>query len=281
MDLAALLNLPSLAGQLAHTGRRNGRRTGFDWLTLHYNGPAVAAAGNPAGEIVQLQVDARDHIKRDWDLRDNTPPVHGQRIMYDLAVLSDGSAYVLGDPEDLLFHCRNQIGNARSYALHVPIGAAQDVTEPQWQSVVRIYERLAAHHGWPGVSRFVGHREWPRGNGTPMPSSDPSRLLPSQSVCPGQNLMTRLIGYRNSASVQLPAGAIASYVIVDPCSADPASNFANVRQAPDLGAPIAGQLQPGTPVLIDSIHGEWAHLAPANPFRDLGFVSASLLRKAA
>jgi hypothetical protein len=280
MALATLLNIPSLASQLPSKGRPTGRRTGFDWLTLHYNGPKVAAAGDPAREIKQLQIDARVHIDKDWA---NNPaaPVHGRRIMYDLAVLSDGSAYVLGDPDDLLFHCGNQIGNARSYALHVPVGGAQDVTERQWQTVIRIYEQLAAHHGWPGVSRFVGHREWPRGNGQPVLTSDPKYIQPNQSVCPGKNLMSRLIGYRNSAAVRFPAGAVESYLVIDPCSADPASNFANVRQAPDVGAPIAGQLQPGTPVLIDSIRDGWAHLAPANPFRDLGFVSASLLRKAA
>jgi hypothetical protein len=110
MDLAALLNIPSLAPQLPHTGRPTGRRIGFDWLTLHYNGPSVAAAGDPAGEIKQLQVDAQFHINKNWAKKG--APVHGQRIMYDLAVLSDGSAYVLGDPHNLLFHCGNQSGNA-------------------------------------------------------------------------------------------------------------------------------------------------------------------------
>ena len=121
MDLAGLLDLPSLAVQLPHTGRRNGVRTGFDWLTLHYNGPSVADAGNPAGELRQLEIDARFHIDKVWGFSGATP-LHGQRIMYDLAVLSDGSAYVLGDPDDLLWHCGNQVGNARSYALQLPIG---------------------------------------------------------------------------------------------------------------------------------------------------------------
>jgi hypothetical protein len=280
MDLAALLNIPSLASQLAHTGRRNGKRTGFDWVTLHYNGPVVAAAGDPAGEIKQLQIDAQFHIDKVWG-GSQASPIHGQRIMYDLAVLSDGSAYALGDPDDLLFHCGNQIGNSRSYALHFPIGGAQDVTERQWQSAVHIYEQLAAHHGWDGMSRLVGHREWPRRTGQPSLSTDNSRLLPEQSVCPGKNIMSRLIAYRAGTAVHIPAATTQAFVILDPCSADPASNFANVRQAPSLMAPIAGQLPPGTPVLIDSIEQGWAHLAPANPFRDLGFVATNLLRKAA
>lgn len=280
MDLAALLNIPSLAPQLAHTGRRNGRRSSFDWLTLHYNGPSVAAAGNPSGEIKQLQADARFHIDKVWGF-DGATPLHGQRIMYDLAVLSDGSVYVLGDPDDLLWHCGNQIGNARSYALHLPIGGVQDVTEPQWQAAIRIYEQLAAHHGWPGMSRLVGHCEWPRTTGQPVLSTDVYRVQPGQSMCPGVNIATRLIAYRAGLATHAPATTVQSFVVIDACSADPARNFANVRQAPSLVAPIAGQLSPGTPVLIDSINAGWAHLATANPFRDLGFVAVNLLRKAA
>ena len=280
MDLATLLNIPSLAPQLAHTGRRNGRRSGFDWLTLHYNGPSVAAAGSPAGEIKQLQFDAQFHITKNWAPQ-GSPPLHGQRIMYDLAVLSDGSAYALGDPDDLLWHCGNEIGNARSYALHFPVGGVQDVTEQQWQTAIRIYEQLAAHHGWPGRSRLVGHCEWPRVTGQPVLSRDHYRVQPNQSMCPGVNIATRLIAYRTGQTTQVPVGTVQSFVVIDPCSPDPANNFANVRQAPTLAAPIAGQLQPGTPVLIDSISDGWAHLAVANPFRDLGFVALSLLRKAA
>jgi len=281
MNLAALLNLPSLAPQLAHTGRRNGQRTGFDWLTLHYNGPSVAAAGSPAGEIKQLQSDAQFHITKNW-AENGQPPLHGQRIMYDLAVLSDGSAYVLGDPDDLLWHCGNQIGNARSYALHFPIGGVQDVTEPQWQTAMRIYEQLAAHHGWPGTSRLVGHCEWPRKTtGQPVLSTDIYRVQPHQSMCPGVNIATRMIAYRARLTMHMPVATVQPFVVIDPCSPDPANNFANVRQAPSLEAPIAGQLQPGTPVLIDSVSDGWAHLAVANPFRDLGFIALSLLRKAA
>jgi hypothetical protein len=280
MDLTALLNIPSLASQLPHTGQRNGRRSGFDWLTLHYNGPRVAAAGNPAGEIKQLQADARYHIDKVWG-QDGAMPLHGQRIMYDLAVLSDGSAYVLGDPDDLLWHCGNQIGNARSYALHLPIGDAQDVTEPQWQTVMRISEQLAAHHSWSGTSRIVGHCEWPRTTGQPVLSTDRYRVQPKQSQCPGENIMTRLIAYRMGVATHASVATVESYVVIDPCSDNKASNFANVRQAPAPAAPIAGQLPPGTPVLIDSISDGWAHLAKANSFRDLGFVAVSLLRKAA
>jgi hypothetical protein len=70
------------------------------------------------------------------------------------------------------------------------------------------------------------------------------------------------------------------FLVIDPCSANPADNFASVRQAPTLKSPEAGRLQPGTPVLIDVIKDEWAHLARTNPFLDLGFVPVSLLRQA-
>jgi len=69
------------------------------------------------------------------------------------------------------------------------------------------------------------------------------------------------------------------FVVIDPCSANPAENFASVRQAPNLDAREAGRLPPGTSVLIDVIADDWAHLARANPFLDLGFVPLSLLRQ--
>jgi hypothetical protein len=75
-----------------------------------------------------------------------------------------------------------------------------------------------------------------------------------------------------SMASRSPASTVLEFVVID---------FANVRQAPSPTAPIAGRLEPGTPVLIDSVTNGWAHLAVDNPFRDLGFVAMSLLRKAA
>jgi hypothetical protein len=77
----------------------------------------------------------------------------------------------------------------------------------------------------------------------------------------------------------LTMGTPLRFVIINPCNADPAKNFANVRQAPNPHAKEAGQLLPGTPVLVDVIADGWAHLARANPFLDLGFVDVSLLRQ--
>jgi hypothetical protein len=41
-------------------------------------------------------------------------------------------------------------------------------------------------------------------------------------------------------------------VVSDPGSTNPADSIASVHQAPNLGAPEAGQLAPGTPVTIQA-----------------------------
>jgi hypothetical protein len=77
---------------------------------------------------------------------------------------------------------------------------------------------------------------------------------------------------------QRRANTIMRFAVIDPCSANPAENFASVRQAPRSDAIEAGRLAPGTPVAIDAIADGWAHLARENRVRDLGFVPLRLLR---
>jgi hypothetical protein len=61
----------------------------------------------------------------------------------------------------------------------------------------------------------------------------------------------------------------------------------NVWQGPGTGFAVAGQLQRGTKVLVDSFStgekllgsDQWAHLSVENACRDLGFIHSRLLRK--
>jgi hypothetical protein len=93
--------------------------------------------------------------------------------------------------------------------------------------------------------------------------------------------LLRVSAPREQVSTGHPALTPLPYIVIDTCSASPTDNFASVRQAPRADAQEAGRLDPGTPVLIDAVEDGWAHLAQANPFRDLGFVATNLLRKAA
>ncbi|HEU4327367.1 MAG TPA: peptidoglycan recognition family protein [Roseiflexaceae bacterium] len=66
--------------------------------------------------------------------------------------------------------------------------------------------------------------------------------------------------------------------VIDPCSSDPADNWAAVRQGPGASYPIAlggtAHLYPGTIVEVDQVRPDgWSHLA-----NDLGFVATTLLR---
>ncbi|HEU4327437.1 MAG TPA: N-acetylmuramoyl-L-alanine amidase [Roseiflexaceae bacterium] len=66
--------------------------------------------------------------------------------------------------------------------------------------------------------------------------------------------------------------------VIDPCSSDPADNWAAVRQGPGASYPIAlggtARLYPGTIVEVDQVRPDgWSHLA-----NDLGFVATTLLR---
>lgn len=247
------------------------------WLTLHYNGPSVAGAGNPIAERAQLVADANYHINKIWGYDNDLTPIYGHRIMYDYAVLSDGVVLDLGDPHDLLFHCGNATGNRRSRAVHVPVGGAQDVTDRQWAGVVRLYEALAQDFAWAGRSCLVGHCEWPRAIGSlPIVRNDAYHVQPGQSQCPGAHVMDRVIDYRTAR----PSPTRLTFHI----RAD--VPVANVRTAPTTASTIAAwqqqpyRLKAGDEVIADAIvtgvavgtERRWVHLA-----NQLGFVHWSLV----
>ncbi len=140
-------------------GLRSGSPTG---ATLHYNGPPVAAFGNVAGEIRQLESDARYHMRPDVLSADG--------IQYHYAVLSDGQVARLRDDRAILWHCANASGNAHHLAIHLPLGGAQRPTDAQWRATCDLFDRLVVGYNWHSRNVILGHREWPRSDGKPQKS---------------------------------------------------------------------------------------------------------------
>ncbi|HEU4322111.1 MAG TPA: hypothetical protein VFS21_03090 [Roseiflexaceae bacterium] len=73
-------------------------------------------------------------------------------------------------------------------------------------------------------------------------------------------------------------GARRRMQVIDPCSSDPADNWAAVRQGPGVHYPIAlggtARLEPGDIIQVDQVRADgWVHLASG-----LGFVSKRLLK---
>lgn len=218
-------------------------------ITLHYNGPPVSNRTKD-GELNQLKMDAGYHIKT----------MGADGLQYHYAVGSDGSVYYCRDVSLTLWHCANKTGNDHSIAVHIPVGGSQDATEAQWNAAVDLFDSLIHEYGMSGKDVVIAHREWKRSDGKP------------QSQCPGALLYNRLLAWRTADSV---------YEVIH------GIDFAAVREGPGTKYQIAGKFYPGQQVRVDVIKTgqvvsndrRWAHLSKNNPFRDLGFIHMSLLRK--
>jgi hypothetical protein len=152
------------------------RREAPRFVTLHFNGPAVANR-TPAGELAQLAADARYHM-RPGALNS---PKGGDGLQYHYAVGSDGTIYRCRDDAAVLWHCAHKLGNAASLSVHVPIGGTQEPTAAQWAGALALFDDLRVRYAIP-LDRFIGHCEW----GT-------------KPECPGVKLMPRLINWRQTA----------------------------------------------------------------------------------
>lgn len=245
-----------LRGELARATWSIGRRRGAPLgATLHYNGPPVAAFGDPFGERAQLAADARYHMRPDT--------LGADGIQYTFAVLSDGAVCRLRDDADVLWHSANAIGNRWHLAIHLPLGGAQTPTPVQWAATTTLCDSLIAQYGWGGRGAIVGHREWPRADGKP------------QKSCPGPIVFRLLQQWRG----QLP-GVTAYRSCCD---------GVRVRQGPGTAykqaVDAAGKgiyLLAGDEVLVDAVvdgaapqgsrDRRWAHLVSG-----AGFVHASLV----
>lgn len=218
-------------------------------VTLHYNGPAVAAHGKPAAELRHIiQVDAPWH--------QNNPKIRGDGLQYHLCVLSDGSIYQTRNLDLPAWHCGDAVGNASSLAVHLPLGGTQDATPAQWAATEQLFLALIAEYGMPGDRQAVkGHDAW------------------SDTLCPGPQLKRRLVAWRQGAA---PAGGLFRIRTDVPA--------ANVREGPGTGFPIAlggkARMWPGDVVDADAlVEGEavggdrvWLHRRDG-----VGFVHRSLV----
>ncbi len=217
------------------------------YLTLHYNGPAVAARGTVQGELSQLRVDA-SYQMRPGALGSATG---GDGLQYHFAVLSDGGIYQTRALDATLWHCGHVEGNRWSLAIHLPLGGPQDATPAQWAGLTHLFDWLRQTYAIP-VARILGHTEW----GT--------------SVCPGPNLMRRLISWRTTAPAT-PFTRTLTLKTATPIYEGPATTFPIALQG-------AATLAAGAPVPVDAIvtgpltanDRRWLHLANGVGFIPLG-----------
>jgi hypothetical protein len=151
-------------------------------FTLHYNGPAVKAAGNPQGEIAQLQFDATWHMRPGALGATNG----GDGLQYHGATLSNGINLQLRDWWALLWHCGNQIGNLRSIAWHVPIGGFQQPTDAQLHQVFGVVIPAFQREFHITHVEIKAHKEW------------------KSTDCPGVPLMAALLRWRDTFDITVP-----------------------------------------------------------------------------
>jgi hypothetical protein len=173
MSTLANLTIYDLRPQLrvinsASRRRRNGAVT---HITLHYNGPAVGAVGDPGRELRHVvEVDVLNHQTR----------IGGDSLMYHFVVLSDGSIYQTRDLDLIAWHCRDQEGNEHSLGVHLPIGGHQNATDAQWHATTALFEALMDEYQLPSRNAVKGHKEWSH----------------ASTECPSLLLMSRLNQWR-------------------------------------------------------------------------------------
>jgi hypothetical protein len=212
-DLRSKLKVKPSASRRARKGR-------ITSLTLHYNGPRVAGFGNVDREINQIvNIDVPNHHSR----------IGADSLMYHVCVLSDGSIHQTRDYELQAWHCRHQVGNDQSLAIHLPLGGNQDATQEQWDATLRLFNALIADHGLPGRTAVKGHLEW------------------AASECPGPLLMHRLRIYRAGEQAVSPPVEGGMYRIRSDISA------ALIRGEPNRTSTIKGKMWPGDRLEADAV----------------------------
>lgn len=175
-------------------------------ICAHYNGPAVAGAGDVSKEIAQLQFDSA------WHMRPGAFGVKngGDGIMYHGATLSNGQNVLLRDLSAILWHCGNAFGNKWAISWHFPLGSNQAPTAAQWEGFLHIVAAFRAEYQI-APPRVKGHREY------------------SDTACPGTPIYTRLVSWRRWAMQQVVPGF--PYYR--------ATTNLRVRTAPSANAPMA------------------------------------------
>jgi hypothetical protein len=260
-----------LQAERARLGRgdwRIGVRSATTAITLHWNGPAVAAANQRGdGARRQLFADLR------WQTDPNWAGAKGgaDGLQYHAAVDADGCVWHCRDHGDKLWHCGHAVGNNESLSLHLLLGRGQQPTEAQWRATVNLIEEWRARYRIP-QGRVFGHQEW------------------AASECPGPAVMQRLKAYCAGSAPAIPPSpaplGLRRFVVALPASAS-----ATVRQGPSRAYPIVAHLRPGHRLWVDAVlddeqdetiagHRQWAHMAAVpDQQSDLGFVHMSALRE--
>lgn len=163
------MDIVDLRGRLPYfPGRSPGESGPKTSLTVHWNGPT-----DPSGdEVAFIEADARFHTTRNWNDDPYGPIVLGDGIMYHELIGKSGTVYLTREPNAILWHCGNEIGNERSRAIQIMVGGAGLVTAAQWRSLARriVYWDLpwvAPHRRWsatacPGgeLTEWVLNQRW-------------------------------------------------------------------------------------------------------------------------
>ena len=193
-----LLDILDLSDQIARLPRKASHQTlplrdeAENAITLHYSG-VVYLDRSRAAELARVISEAKYQLGKNW-ARAGQPPIYGDRMMYELVVLSDGQIVRTNRERVQLWHAGNENANERSYSIHWMLGANQQLTAAQRASTVALLDALRADGGIARQAVY-GHCEWPRVRGAAQPSAT-YRLLPGQSECPGRLLHQFVVDYR-------------------------------------------------------------------------------------
>lgn len=193
---------------------RHPDRLSLDYITFHYSGVLYSERSEGA-EIARILSEAAEHLRRNWgDAGD--PPVYGSTYMYDVVVLSSGGVVKCQQRAQQLWHAGNALANRTSASVHVLLGPGQDLTAPQRASLFRVFDAIRKDGDIP-AKNVVGHCEWPRGDGAPVPSRV-YRLLPRQSECPNSLLHAHLVAYRDQNQASDPWAGWGTDFPLDPAA---------------------------------------------------------------
>lgn len=190
----------------------NRRVTNF--VTIHYNGPSVAAIDD---DVRLLQADARFHVNvRGWD-----------GLAYHYAVGRDGQQYLCRDTIARLNHSGVPQGNSESLAVFVACGEG-DVPPPVQLAAL---ETLLASIGIP-PHHVLSHKLWPRA-----------------TACPGALLSRWLTDYWVKYSYRPITGVTRSVTNVR----DQPDVTAHLLRKLPVGTPVSGTTILTNPVKGDSM----------------------------
>jgi len=137
-------------------------------ITVHWNGPPIPAWVHPLDVILG---DAWYHISKDWS--DAVGVQGGDGIMYHWLIAPDGTIYKTRDDDATLYHCGNEIGNERSYAVQVMVGGdstgvGDPCTPAQLNALTDLQlDEVKPHRIWSGttcpgleLTNWVANRSW-------------------------------------------------------------------------------------------------------------------------